>query len=176
MSLEERIKSTIRDVKDFPKPGILFKDITPILLDHELVNDIVDDMYHNQLEQDIDAVTGIESRGFLFGVLLAQKFGVPFIPIRKLGKLPGETRAYSYDLEYGSATVEIHKGHVKKDMKVLVHDDLLATGGTAVAAAELIQQEGGTVAGFSFLVSLDFLNGKEKLLPYSENIDALVNY
>lgn len=176
MNLEERIKSTIRDVKDFPKPGILFKDITPILLDHELVDDIVADMYHNHLELNIDAVTGIESRGFLFGVLLAQKFSVPFVPIRKLGKLPGDTKAFSYELEYGSATVEIHTGHIKKGMKVLVHDDLLATGGTAVAAAELVGQEGGIVAGFSFLVSLDFLKGKERLSTYSENIDALVSY
>jgi len=124
----------------------------------------------------IDAVAGVESRGFLFGFPLAMKLGIPFILIRKKGKLPYKTISYSYDLEYGSAEIEMHIGSVKEGMKVLVHDDLLATGGTAAAASELIKMENGEVAGFSFLVELEFLAGKEKLSNYSEHIDSLVTY
>jgi len=116
------------------------------------------------------------SLGFLFGFLLANKMGIPFVPIRKVGKLPGETLKYKYDLEYGSAEVEIHKNDIKNNWHVLVHDDLLATGGTACAAAELIQRLGAKVAGFAFVVSLDFLNGKEKLKQYSDHIISLKDY
>ena len=176
-TIQERIKNSIRDVKDFPKEGIVFKDITPILSDVNLYNDIVDTFVKNIQEKNIkiDAIACIEARGFFFGTLIAQRLHVPFIPIRKKGKLPYETVSYSYDLEYGSATIEMHKDAIQKGWNVLIHDDLLATGGTAIAAAELIKPY-GKVAGFSFLVDLTFLEGTEKLKKYSENIFSLIEY
>ena len=155
--LSKEIDSEIREVIDFPKKGISFKDITPLLMDKNLSDKIILEFKSRVMDLDIDAVIGIESRGFLYGFLLANKLGVPFIPIRKSGKLPGKTIKYKYDLEYGSAEVEIHKDDIKKDWNVLVHDDLLATGGTACAAAELINLSGAKVAGFTFIVSLDYL-------------------
>jgi len=176
MDLQSRIKSSIRDIPDFPKPGILFKDITPVLADPVLCNDIAD-AFHRQLEsKKVDGIVGIESRGFLFGMMLAQKFKVPFLPVRKKGKLPFKTYSYEYTLEYGSAVMEMHIDSIKKGSHVVIHDDLLATGGTAAAAAELVKMQGGTVTAFSFLISLDFLNGKERLDPHSTNILSLVNY
>jgi adenine phosphoribosyltransferase len=145
-------------------------------MDNDLTNEIIDSFVKQINQIKIDAVVGIESRGFLFGFLLANKIGIPFIPIRKVGKLPGETLRCKYDLEYGSAEVEIHKNDIQKDWNVLVHDDLLATGGTACAAAELINQLDAKVAGFAFVVSLDFFNGKEKLKEYSDNIISLKDY
>lgn len=174
--LEQRIRETIRDVKDFPKPGILFKDITPILEDPELSASIVDYLAGHYADQHIDAVVGVESRGFLYGMPLAIKLKKPFITVRKKGKLPYQTVSYKYDLEYGSAEVEMHVDAVKKGWRVLIHDDLLATGGTAAAAAELIKLEGAEVAGFAFLVELGFLGGQQKLKTYSENIVNLVAY
>lgn len=176
-TIQERIKNTIRDVKDFPKEGIVFKDITPILSDVELSNDIVEQFVKDIQEKNIqiDAVACIEARGFLFGTLIAQRLKVPFIPIRKKGKLPYETVSFEYDLEYGSAIIEMHKDAVKKDWNVLIHDDLLATGGTAIAAAELIKLN-GKVAGFSFLVDLAFLEGNKKLKNYSDNVMSLIEY
>ena len=173
--LEEKIKKAIRDVEDFPKPGILFKDITPILLDPVLMGEVVDALAESAKGK-VDVVCAVESRGFFFGTLIAQRLGVPFIPIRKEGKLPGNTIAYNYDLEYGSATIELHKGHLKAGQRVLIHDDLIATGGTVAAAAELVLREGGKVAAFSFLVNLTFLNGTEKLDKYNAEIISLVNY
>ena len=174
--LTKRIDSTIREVPGFPKPGIMFKDITPILEDPNLSNDIIDAFAKQCEGQKVDAIAGIESRGFLFGFPLAMKLGVPFILIRKKGKLPADTISYKYDLEYGSAEIEMHNDVIKPGMNVMVHDDLLATGGTAVAAAELIKMQGGEVAGFSFLVELAFLNGKEKLNSYSNNTHCLITY
>jgi adenine phosphoribosyltransferase len=176
MSLENKIKSVIRDVQDFPKQGIVFKDITPILKDPALCKEIVHAFEDQLLKLKPDAIMAIESRGFLFGMMIALHFDIPFIPVRKKGKLPYKTVSYSYDLEYGSATVEIHEDAIKPGNRVLIHDDLLATGGTAVAAAELIKMQGGEVAGFSFVVALDFLKGTEKLNKYSENIYSLVHY
>lgn len=173
--LEEKIKKVIRDVEDFPKPGILFKDITPIMLHPELVAEITAELAA-QVKGKVDVVCAVESRGFFFGPLIAMELGVPFIPIRKEGKLPGNTIAYNYDLEYGSATIEIHKGHLQPGQRVLVHDDLIATGGTVAAAAELVLREGGQVEAFSFLVNLSFLNGAEKLSKYNAELFALVNY
>ena len=174
--ISERLDKAIREVPNFPKEGINFKDITPLLMDAQLTNGIID-AFINQLNGiKLDAIVGIESRGFLFGFLLANKMRVPFIPIRKVGKLPGETLKYKYDLEYGSAEVEVHKSDINTGWNVLVHDDLLATGGTACAAAELIQRLGAKVAGFAFVVSLDFLNGKEKLKEYSDHIISLKDY
>ena len=163
MTLEERLKSTIRDVPNFPKEGIMFKDITTIMLDPVLSNDVIDELVNIYKDQKIEAVAGIESRGFLFGYPLAIKLGVPFILIRKQGKLPYKKISYDYDLEYGSATIEMHTDALSEGQRVLIHDDLLATGGSASAAANLITKCGGVVAGFNFLVSLDFLNGEEKL-------------
>lgn len=176
--LQQRLDNAIRTVPDFPKPGILFKDITPVFLDASLCSDIADGIIaqFKAKGEVIDAICAIESRGFFIGILIAQKLNIPLFPVRKAGKLPAQTKAYTYNLEYGTATLEIHTGVVKPDWRIMVHDDLLATGGTAMAAAELIKAEGGTVAGFSFLVELDFLNGKDKILPYSSNIVSLVNY
>ena len=174
--ISDRLDKVIREVPDFPKEGINFKDITPLLMDAHLTNGIIDAFVHELKGMRLDAIVGIESRGFLFGFLLANKMGVPFIPIRKVGKLPGETLKYKYDLEYGSAEVEVHKSDIYTQWNVLVHDDLLATGGTACAAAELIQRLGAKVAGFAFVVSLDFLNGKEKLKEYSDHIISLKDY
>ena len=124
----------------------------------------------------IDAIVGVESRGFLFGFLLANKMRIPFIPIRKTGKLPGETLKCKYNLEYGSAEVEIHKSDIKQDWNVLIHDDLLATGGTASASAELIKKLDANIAGFAFVIVLDFLNGKEIIKKYSSDIISLKYY
>jgi adenine phosphoribosyltransferase len=176
MTLQERIIQTIRDVPDFPKPGIIFKDISTIMLDPLLSNDMLEHLQSLYRNENIEAVAGIESRGFLFGYALAMRLNVPFILIRKAGKLPYEKISYAYDLEYGNAIIEMHTDAVKKGMKVLIHDDLLATGGSAAAAAELILQAGGQVAGFNFIVGLDFLGGKDKLKPFSTNIVNLVAY
>lgn len=176
MNLQERITQTIRNVPDFPKPGIMFKDITPLLKDVKLSADITDAFAEYWASYNIDLIVGIESRGFIWGNSLAQKMGVPFVPIRKKGKLPAETYSFEYDLEYGSAEVEIHKDGIASGQRVLVHDDLLATGGTAIAAAELIKISGGEVAGFSFLVELEFLNGAQKLKRYNSEIHSLVSY
>lgn len=174
--LESQIKEVIRDVPDFPKPGIIFKDITPIMMDPILSEKIIQHLVSLFKDQKIDKIAGIESRGFLLGYPLAIRLGLPFIMIRKEGKLPYEKVSYAYDLEYGSATIEMHTDAIKQGDRVLIHDDLLATGGSASAAAELIKLCGGEVAGFNFLVSLSFLNGEEKLLPYSENITNLACY
>ena len=146
------------------------------MLDANLSTEIVDSFIKILEGNIIDAVVGVESRGFLYGFLLANKLGVPFIPIRKVGKLPGDTLKYKYDLEYGSSEVEIHKSDIKKGWNVVVHDDLLATGGTACAASELIYQLGAKVTAFTFVISLDFLNGKEKLKKYSKSIISLKKY
>lgn len=175
MQIETRIQQAIRNVPDFPKPGIQFKDITPIFLDPQLCNDIADATIH-RLHEKPDAICAIESRGFFLGMLLSHKLNVPLFPVRKAGKLPSQKRAFTYDLEYGSATLEIHRGVIRPGWKVLVNDDLLATGGTAVAAAELVKAEGGTVVGFSFIVELSFLDGLSKLKPYNADILRLVTY
>jgi adenine phosphoribosyltransferase len=176
MTLEQRLKSTIRDVPDFPKEGIIFKDISTIMLDPVLSSDVLEHLANEYRGKGIEAVAGIESRGFLFGFPLAMKLGVPFILIRKEGKLPYKKISYAYELEYGRATIEMHTDALTAGQKVLIHDDLLATGGSAEAAAMLIKKCGGTVVGFSFLVSLDFLGGEEKLKQHSNNIVNLVRF
>ena len=176
MTLEEKIRNTVRDVADFPKPGILFKDITPILHNQKLCSEIVDEFIGQFVDIKIDAIVGTESRGFLFGMLLANKMNVPFVMLRKSGKLPWKTNSYEYELEYGKAKVEIHVDSLKPGWNVLVHDDLLATGGTAEASANLVLIQKAKVAGFAFVVELGFLNGKEKLKKYSEKIISLVKY
>jgi adenine phosphoribosyltransferase len=174
--IDKRLKKVIRDVPDFPKEGIIFKDITPILLDPQLTRDLIDEMVNHVKDLHLDAIVGIESRGFWFGIMLANKLDIPFIPIRKKGKLPYKTVSYCYDLEYGSAEIEMHEEEIKENWNVLIHDDLLATGGTACAAAELIRMQKGKIAGFSFVVDLTFLNGSDVLKKYSENIFNLVSY
>ena len=176
MKIEYKLKAIIRDVPDFPKPGILFKDISTIMLNPEISKEVLNHLKELYEEQQIDAVAGIESRGFLFGYPLAMALGVPFILIRKEGKLPYKKLKYSYDLEYGSAVVEIHEDAVIPGQRVLIHDDLLATGGSANAAAELVKKCGGEIAGFNFLVGLSFLNGEEKLRQHSSNIVNLARF
>ncbi len=176
--LTKDLKQAVRDVPDFPKPGIMFKDITPILGNPELT-DIALQLLIVKIHEtipSIDAVAGVESRGFLFGMLMANILNVPFIPIRKSGKLPYHKVSKSYDLEYGTATIEMHNDAIEEGMEVLIHDDLLATAGTACAAAELIKGQGGKVAGFAFLIELEFLNGIEKLKEHSENNISLLKY
>ncbi len=159
----EALKQLIRHVPDFPKPGILFYDITTLLRDGEgfqlAVSSLVDANKHHT----VDVVVGIESRGFIFGAAVADRLKVGFIPVRKSGKLPAETVRATYDLEYGSDALEIHYGAVEKGQRVLIVDDLLATGGTASATIELISTAGGTVSGLAFLIELEELNGRERL-------------
>lgn len=175
MNLREEINQTIRSIPDFPKPGILFKDITPLFENQKLCTRMVEEMIA-QTPVKPDAIIGIESRGFLFGFLMANKLDVPFVLVRKAGKLPYKTISYKYDLEYGSSAIEMHEDALKKNANVLIHDDLLATGGTAAAAAELVKMAGAKVSGFSFIVELEFLKGKEKLKSHSNNITCLVQY
>lgn len=156
-------KAFIRDIPDFPKPGIIFKDITPLLGDARALHACVEDMAAPFKDSGVDMVVGMESRGFLFGPGVAFHLGCGFAPVRKPGKLPHRTESVSYDLEYGSDTLEIHVDAVLRGHKVLIVDDLLATGGTAAATAKLISKIGGEVAGFSFVIELDFLHGRKAL-------------
>ncbi|MFN8340329.1 MAG: adenine phosphoribosyltransferase [Cyclobacteriaceae bacterium] len=163
MTVEERLKSLLRDVPDFPRPGILFKDTTPLLAVPEARRMVIESIAQQYAHQRIDAVAGIEARGFIFGTLLAQHLNVPFVPVRKAGKLPFRTLSESYALEYGEATLEMHIDGVQPGWKVLIHDDLLATGGTAAAAGRLISRLRGDIAGFSFVINLGFLPGENNL-------------
>ncbi|WP_394341514.1 adenine phosphoribosyltransferase [Albibacterium indicum] len=174
--IEKTLRTVIRDVYDFPKKGIIFKDITPIFKDAKLCEQIIDAFEQKFKDLDLDAIVGIESRGLLFGFLLANRLSIPFIPIRKEGKLPAETYKQSYDLEYGQATIEIHQDAFEPGAKILMHDDLLATGGTIAAASKLIEKMGGQIMAFAFVVSLDFLQGKDSIRPYCDRIFTLVDY
>lgn len=174
--IEDKIKSTVRDVVDFPKKGILFKDITPILEDPNLSKEIIKELAQQVKHLKIDAVIGVESRGFLFGPSLAMELNVPFILARKKGKLPYKTIQQSYDLEYGEAIVEVNQDCIQSNWNVLIHDDLLATGGTAEAIAKIIQKEKAQVVGFAFMIELIFLNGRQILEQYSSNIVKLASY
>lgn len=176
MNIADEIRSHIREVPDFPIPGVLFKDISPLFLSPDLMK-----LCHTELAKPwqglgINKVLGIDSRGFLFGPQLAENLDAGFVMIRKKGKLPPETLEMSYALEYGEATLEAVKGVLKPGDKVLVHDDLLATGGTAAATAELAHKLGAELVGFSFIISLSFLQGEKKLSKHSGNIHALVDY
>lgn len=176
MTIEQQLKAVIRDVPDFPKPGILFKDISTIMLNANISNAVLDHLVNYYENKGLDAIAGIESRGFLFGYPLAMRLGLPFILIRKEGKLPYEKIKHAYELEYGSAVIEMHADAVVPGQRVLIHDDLLATGGSAAAAATLIERAGAEVAGFSFLVALDFLEGENVLNKFNENLYSLVHY
>ena len=173
-SMNEDLKQFIRDVPDFPKKGIIFKDITTLLKDPAAVKLTLNRMYNEVKDLNINKVVGIESRGFIFGGMLAEKLNAGFMPVRKPGKLPAPVISQSYELEYGTDTIEIHKDAVSKGDRVLLHDDLLATGGTAAAACSLIEQLGGEVVLVSFIIELDFLCGRDKLKGY--NIHSLINY
>ena len=168
------LKRYIRNVKDFPKEGIMFRDITTLLKDPAALKKTLDELYDLTKNLDITKVVGIESRGFIFGSMLAEKLNAGFIPIRKPGKLPAEIESQSYALEYGNDTIQIHKDAIKIGERVLLHDDLLATGGTALAAANLIEKLGGEVVQISFVIELSFLNGRDKLKMY--NVKSLVDY
>ena len=157
------LNAAIRDVVDFPKPGIVFKDITPILADAELFRTSISLMAEIVADQEVDKVVGIDARGFIFGSALADRIGSGFIPLRKAGKLPWDTHQQSYCLEYGEATIELHKDAIEPGEKVLLVDDLLATGGTAAAAQQLIGELEGELIGIAVLVELLFLNGRKKL-------------
>ncbi len=157
------LKTYIRAVPDFPKPGILFRDITPLLGNAEAFQEVVDRLYERYEGRGIGKVLGIESRGFLFGAPLALKLGVGFVPIRKAGKLPADTLSRSYDLEYGSATLELHRDALEAGERVLILDDLLATGGTAIAAAELVESAGAEIEEIGFVIELADLGAREKL-------------
>jgi adenine phosphoribosyltransferase len=167
VSVAERIKAAIREVQDFPKPGINFKDITPILSDPVLFRLAIDLFEERHRGGDISKIAGIDARGFFFAAALCDRLGLGLVPIRKKGKLPYKTFEQSYDLEYGSATLTVHQDAFSSEDRVLLVDDLLATGGTALASAQLIQQAGAQVAEIDFLVELGFLNGREKLGDYS---------
>jgi adenine phosphoribosyltransferase len=161
--MEERLRRAIRDVPDFPKPGIVFKDITPILSEPELFRETVDALASPFRERGVSKVLGIESRGFIFGPCLAVRLGVGFVPARKPGKLPRETVKETYALEYGTDSLEIHRDAFAPREKILVVDDLLATGGTAAAAARLAEKIGAEVVGIAFVIELEFLGGRSKL-------------
>ena len=158
-----KIEALIRNVPDFPKPGIVFKDITPVLQNPGAFAGVIDALVQEVAPLEPDAVVGIESRGFIFGAPLAIRLGRPFIPVRKVGKLPSVTLREDYDLEYGTNSVEVHADAVRRGQRVIVVDDLLATGGTAAAAARLIDRLGAMVVGFAFVIELDFLNGRKGL-------------
>ena len=168
------LKSLIRDVPNFPKEGIVFKDITTLLKNPEGFQNALERLYLLSKDKGIQKVVGIESRGFILGGALAAKLGVGFVPIRKPGKLPAETLSETYSLEYGEVTIEIHKDAIAPGENVLLHDDLLATGGTMKAAANLVEQLGGKVVQISFLIELDFLKGSRLLEDYE--VHALIHY
>lgn len=164
--LEQHLRSTIRDVRDFPKPGILFRDITPLLADPRLFAESVEALWKPYADAGVDAVAGIESRGFIFATALAVLHALPLIPLRKPGKLPAETFRESYDLEYGRDALEMHRDALAPGRRVLIVDDLLATGGTAAAAARLIGHGGGTVVGIAMLIELTDLGGRRLVEPH----------
>ena len=170
----DRLKDKIRDIPDFPKPGIIFKDITPLVKDPATLRLAVHQLIHPFLGRDITAIAGMEARGFIFGSLVAWELAIPFIPLRKPGKLPHDVQSVSYDLEYGSATLEAHIDAFDKNDNVLLIDDLLATGGTAKASCELVEKLGATVEACAFVIELDFLKGKEKLAGYE--VHSLLHY
>ena len=168
------LKEQIRSIKDFPKPGILFRDITTLLENPAALKDAADKIYQNVKDLGITKVAGIESRGFILGSILAERLNAGFVLIRKPGKLPSKTISESYELEYGTDSIEMHIDSIKPGDVVLLHDDLLATGGTAEAAVKLIEKAGGKVESIQFLVELTFLPGRDKLSGYK--VDALISY
>ncbi|TAE47895.1 MAG: adenine phosphoribosyltransferase [Bacteroidetes bacterium] len=174
--LTQRLRAAIREVPDFPIPGILFKDISPLFLDPQLIRDSAAVLSQHWKEKNVTKVIGIDSRGFLFGPQMAIALDAGFVMVRKKGKLPPETVEVTYELEYGNATIESVKEAIQPGDRIVVHDDLLATGGTAGAAAKLAASLGAEVIGFSFLVHLSFLDGYEKLQAISPDIHCLLDF
>ena len=168
------LRAKIREVPDFPKPGILFYDITTLLKDADAFREVIDRMAEMVKDERIDLVVGMESRGFIFAAPLADRLGAGFVPVRKLGKLPAETLEVEYDLEYGTATLEIHRDAIQAGQRVLIVDDLLATGGTVLGTIELVSRLGGEIAGLSFMVELTALGGRAKLGEFA--IHTLLAY
>ncbi|MGV8086741.1 MAG: adenine phosphoribosyltransferase [Candidatus Woesearchaeota archaeon] len=174
--MTEKIKSKIRIIKDWPKEGIMFRDITTLLLDAPTFNHTIDLLLDRYKDKHIDAVAGIESRGFIIGSILANRLNVGFIPIRKKGKLPAETESEEYELEYGKDTIEVHKDAIVKGSKVLIVDDLIATGGTILAACKLIKKIGGELVECCVVIDLPKLGGKKKLEKAGYPVFALVEF
>ena len=168
------LKNYIASIPDFPKEGILFRDMTPLLQNNEALTYALDKMAEFAKELNADVIVGPEARGFIFGTPVAYKLNIGFVPVRKPGKLPRKTVEFKYDLEYGTNTSCIHEPAIKKGQKVVIIDDLLATGGTVEAAVKLIEKLGGTVVGLAFLMELDDLNGREKLKGYK--VESLLHY
>ena len=168
------LKKLIREVPDFPKPGILFYDITTLLKNKVGLATLVDRLAENYVDQKVDLVLGMEARGFIFAPALAYRLNAGFVPVRKVGKLPAETVKFDYALEYGTNSLEMHKDAIQPGQRVLIVDDLLATGGTAEATAKLAEMLGAEIAGLGFIVELDFLNGREKLKSYE--VMSLLHY
>ncbi len=174
VSSGDDLRAKIREVPDFPKPGILFYDITTLLKDADAFREVIDQMAAQVADAKIDLVVGMESRGFIFSAPLAYQLGAGFVPVRKLGKLPAETIEVEYALEYGTATLEIHRDAIQPGQRVLIVDDLLATGGTVMGTIELVRRLGGEIAGLSFMVELPALKGREKLGEFT--INTLLTY
>ncbi len=170
----EKLKKIIRDIPDFPKKGIIFKDVTTLLRDPVSFQRTVDLLAHRYIDRSIDLVVGVEARGFIVGAALAYKLGAGIILVRKPGKLPYKTHKASYELEYGTDELEIHQDAISKGQRVLIADDLLATGGTVSAVISLIEKLGGTIEECAFLIELDSLKGREKLKPH--NVFSLINF
>lgn len=168
------LASFIRDIPDFPKKGIVFKDITPLLQDAQALRYAIDQLAEFGVGKKIDVVVGAEARGFILGAALAYTLNAGFVPARKPGKLPHETVSAEYDLEYGTNSLEIHQDAISPGTRVLVHDDLLATGGTARAKCDLVEKMGGEVVGISFIIELSFLGGRQKLKEY--DVLSLIDY
>lgn len=169
-----RLEDHIRDIPDFPQPGILFRDITPLLKDADAMAYVINSFTEHFKNAGLDAVVSIESRGFLFGAPLAYNLGLPLVPVRKPGKLPADKMSVEYSLEYGTGSLDIHDDALAKGDRVVIVDDLLATGGTAIAAAKLVELLGGVVVSFAFLIELGFLDGRDKLSGY--DIFTLITY
>lgn len=172
--MEIKLENYIRDIKDFPKPGIVFKDITPLLSNPQVSKACLEQLLDLVGNQKIDTVVGVEARGFFFGNSLAQSLNAGFVPVRKPGKLPADTISQTYDLEYGTDTLQIHKDAIKPGDRVLIHDDILATGGTAKAVCNLVERLGGVIVQCNFLIALDFLQGAQKINKYP--ITSVLNY
>ncbi|MEL7264019.1 MAG: adenine phosphoribosyltransferase [Planctomycetota bacterium] len=168
------LRSLVRDIPDYPKPGILFRDITPLLLDPDAIAQVVDEMAAPFLDANIDLIAAAEARGFIFATPLAMKLNAGFIPVRKPGKLPSKTRSFSYELEYGTDTLEIHEDAVSPGQRVLLVDDLLATGGTMEACCKLLEAADAEIVGCSFLIHLVGLGGEKRLTPY--NVHSVLSY
>ena len=170
----DSLRAAIRDVVDFPKPGIIFKDITPVLADGKLFRESISMLCETAGDMKIDKVVGIDARGFIFAAAVADRLGAGFVPVRKKGKLPRKTRQTAYSLEYGDSIVELHEDAILPGESILLVDDLLATGGTAAAAVKLLDELGANIVGISVLIELDFLQGRAKLAPHP--VHAILTY